>query len=200
MLSRLLAVVMLGSFLMTGLNPPALAQRTSSRGASSSGGVKTVHVSGYTRKDGTYVQPHMRSAPGTAVRTTTVQPYTHSTPSSAARTTARTEARVSPPVIGVVAAPPSARSVVVDPIEPDHIPQQNKTKHSEQKATTKPATLTPEAKAEQDEKAAAGALALYEELIEQGKTDGAKYRLQKLIERYPNTKAANEARRLLKKL
>ena len=29
---------------------------------------KTVHVRGYTRKDGTYVAPHDRSAPGTAIR------------------------------------------------------------------------------------------------------------------------------------
>lgn len=35
----------------------------SSSSSSSSSSSKTVHVRGYTRKDGTYVRPHTRSAP-----------------------------------------------------------------------------------------------------------------------------------------
>jgi len=36
---------------------------SSSTGSSSYGRAKTVNVRGYTRKDGTYVRPHTRSAP-----------------------------------------------------------------------------------------------------------------------------------------
>jgi hypothetical protein len=36
---------------------------SSSSNSSSSSSSKTVHVKGYTRKDGTYVRPHTRSAP-----------------------------------------------------------------------------------------------------------------------------------------
>jgi len=47
---------------------------------SKSKGNKTVHVNGYTRKDGKYVAPYDRSAPGTAdhsasVTTTSFRPY-----------------------------------------------------------------------------------------------------------------------------
>lgn len=43
----------------------------------SSGGAKSVYVHGYTRKDGTYIAPHTRSAPGTA-STYTAPSYTPS--------------------------------------------------------------------------------------------------------------------------
>jgi hypothetical protein len=47
-----------------------------------SDGSKTVHVNGYTRKDGTYVHEHLRSAPGTArVSTPTTQQTVTSQPS-----------------------------------------------------------------------------------------------------------------------
>jgi hypothetical protein len=55
--------------------PPSLAQKgsrggssrsTSSKSSSKSTNGKTVHVKGYTRKDGTYVPPYDRAAPGTA--------------------------------------------------------------------------------------------------------------------------------------
>jgi hypothetical protein len=57
--------------------------RSSSRSYSSrsyssrshSSGSKPVHVSGYRRKGGTYVQPHDRSYPGTAVHTRTPRTY-----------------------------------------------------------------------------------------------------------------------------
>ena len=69
--------------------------RTSSRSSSPGG---TVHVSGYTRKDGTYVRPHTRRTPGTSPQNdvangeirpnpSPTQPVKHRT---AARTTART--------------------------------------------------------------------------------------------------------------
>jgi hypothetical protein len=47
-----------------------------------------VHVDGYYRKDGTYVKPHDRHAPGTALRS-------DETPTQKHRTSARTTARTS---------------------------------------------------------------------------------------------------------
>ena len=68
--------------------------RSISRSSSSSGG--TVHVRGYTRKDGTYVRPHTRRAPGTA----SYDPPPIDPPAigpaesrSSARTSARTKVR-----------------------------------------------------------------------------------------------------------
>jgi len=42
---------------------PAAAPAVTPTGYVPAGGDKTVHVKGYTRKDGTHVQPHTRSAP-----------------------------------------------------------------------------------------------------------------------------------------
>jgi hypothetical protein len=68
--------------------------RSSSRSSSSSyssGSGGTAHVSGYTRKDGTYVRPYTRHAPGTATHVE-VEEYIPP-PNPPARTTARTGAR-----------------------------------------------------------------------------------------------------------
>jgi hypothetical protein len=64
---------------------------------SKAGGSKTVHVKGYTRKDGTYVAPHTRSAPGTrmGVMSGFDRGYLSPAPRSEPRTSARTEARTS---------------------------------------------------------------------------------------------------------
>lgn len=68
--------------------------RTTSRSSSPGG---TVHVSGYTRKDGTYVRPHTRRSPGTAKQTdvanTETRPNPPPTQPAKHRTTARTTAR-----------------------------------------------------------------------------------------------------------
>jgi hypothetical protein len=45
------------------------ARSSSSKSSSKSSTSKTVHVKGYTRKDGTYVPPYDRAAPGTASST-----------------------------------------------------------------------------------------------------------------------------------
>lgn len=52
-------------------------------------GAKTVHVSGYTRKDGTYVRPHMRSPPGSGSAS-------YSPPRTSYSTSGRTSYRSSP--------------------------------------------------------------------------------------------------------
>jgi|GEM_PF-4540417 len=64
------------------------AYRSSARTSAPSGGA--VHVSGYTRKDGTYVRPHTRSAPGTADHS-----HEEEKPLVRYRSTARTTARTS---------------------------------------------------------------------------------------------------------
>lgn len=46
------------------------SSKGSSTKTSTSSGDKTVHVKGYYRKDGTYVEGHERRAPGTATQTT----------------------------------------------------------------------------------------------------------------------------------
>jgi len=71
--------------------------RSSYSTSSSSGG--TVHVRGYTRKDGTYVRPHTRRAPGTAshdyapARAEPVEATEPGRPLITYRTSARTSAR-----------------------------------------------------------------------------------------------------------
>lgn len=66
---------------------------SSSARSSSPGG--SVHVKGYYRKDGTYVRPHTRSAPGTATFDYHPQPEPELPPESPVkvRTTPRTSAR-----------------------------------------------------------------------------------------------------------
>jgi hypothetical protein len=66
----------------------------SSKGSSAKGstkgsgsGGKTVHVKGYTKKDGTYVAPHDRSAPGT--KASTGQPTTSTMPKATSSTATR---------------------------------------------------------------------------------------------------------------
>ncbi len=43
----------------------AITSAVFAKGTKASGGTKSVHVKGYTKKDGTYVEPHTRSAPKT---------------------------------------------------------------------------------------------------------------------------------------
>jgi hypothetical protein len=50
---------------------PVLARGGGHRSSGSSSGPKSTYVHGYTRKDGTYVAPHTRSAPGTVSSKTT---------------------------------------------------------------------------------------------------------------------------------
>src|SRR6267142_1909056 len=55
--------------------------RTSAPHHSSSSSTKPkVHVKGYYRKDGTYVPPHYRAAPGTSQATTSTKPPSTTTP------------------------------------------------------------------------------------------------------------------------
>src|SRR5207244_10608047 len=64
--------------------------------------------------------------------------------------------------------------------------------------TTKPAS--PASDEEKAERAAAGKLELARSLLKDGKTDRAKQRLQEIVQQYPKTKAADEARKELDKL
>lgn len=90
LLLLLMPVVALGGGTCSGVKGGC--GRSSSRSSSSSSGSGgTVQVSGYTRKDGTYVRPHTRHAPGTAQHVE-VEEYIPP-PSPPARTTARTGAR-----------------------------------------------------------------------------------------------------------
>jgi hypothetical protein len=58
----------------------------------------------------------------------------------------------------------------------------------------------PEEDGDKAELVAASRLKLIKQLIDDGKADRAKMRLQDLLKEYPKTKAADEARELLKKL
>jgi hypothetical protein len=74
------------------------------------------------------------------------------------------------------------------------------------KDTTKTAKAPPKSAAppmsedEKAEKAAAGKLELARSLLKDGKTDRAKQRFQDIVQQYPKTKAAEEARKELDKL
>jgi hypothetical protein len=55
-------------------------------------------------------------------------------------------------------------------------------------------------KSQKDENVAAARLALIKQLLEEKRYDVAKFRLERLVKEYPDTKAAAEARKMLKKL
>jgi hypothetical protein len=62
-------------------------------------GDKSVYVHGYTRKDGTYVDPHYRSAPGTASHSgTSPNSYAPSTATESTTTTSVPVAPIVPPI------------------------------------------------------------------------------------------------------
>ncbi len=71
MLMRLLPAIVSALLLLS----PALADAKGSGGGSSSGS-KSTYVQGYTRKDGTYVAPHYRSAPGSGSSSADAPHYT----------------------------------------------------------------------------------------------------------------------------
>lgn len=76
-------------------------------GTAAADGAKTVQVRGYTKKDGTYVRPHTRSAPGTS-GTVVVAP-----PPVEYRTEARTAPRTEPPAAGVPTKPAAEKKAQV---------------------------------------------------------------------------------------
>jgi hypothetical protein len=74
----------------------------------SSSGSRTVHVSGYTRKDGTYVHAYDRSAPGARIVGGSGFATSFSDdPPLNYRSTARTQARTSARTGSIVEVPPS---------------------------------------------------------------------------------------------
>src|SRR5690349_22366943 len=76
---------------------------------------KTVHVRGYTRKDGTYVQPHTRSSPKSSYRTSPPSPRT---------TEARTyEPRTLDPEFQPTSPTIKSTTPLVPPIEPETHPK-----------------------------------------------------------------------------
>jgi hypothetical protein len=88
---------------------------------SGSGGPKTVHVSGYTKKDGTYVAPYDRSAPRTAGREVPPVAYRTSPPSlsgvpTTPRTVARGQAALDTPL---EASPPAASPATAEDDTPE---------------------------------------------------------------------------------
>jgi hypothetical protein len=90
---RLLTTLTTILFILCLAVPSALAQRSgrssgrsSSSSKSKSSSSKTVHVKGYTRKDGTYVAPYDRAAPGTASTSTA---STSATPAASSSSSSR---------------------------------------------------------------------------------------------------------------
>jgi restriction system protein len=103
----------------------------------------------------------------------------------------------------------SADPVVNPPVQvPDERPAEDPAEAAERlkreaeiKARIEAEEREKAAKAEQQaEQRASARLKLIRQLIEDRKIDTAKFRLEKLIEDYPKTKAAEEARQLLKRL
>lgn len=94
------------------------AYRSSSRSPISGG---TVHVSGYYRKDGTYVRPHTRRAPGAATYDHSYLPVAPAIEHRAkARTTARTTAWNGNVAESGESVPPRARTNVLGSSTPLH--------------------------------------------------------------------------------
>lgn len=203
------AIVVLG-FLMV---PESPAQKgAGSKRSSSTSDLKTVHVKGHMR-NGHYVQPHMRSAPGTA--------------RTGARTTARTEPRMAVPVplpIVTSTGPTPAsggtavsRDAVTSTQVPDD-PAQAEPPAPTFSATPVHPTSSPaapmpaiESKETNDEVMAARLLTLavsVEAAAKEAKTkretarllESAERRYTEVVQKFPKTNAAGEARNAIKRL
>ena len=114
-MNRQLIAIVLALFLAT----PLFAGRGGGGGSHSgsshstpSDGAKTVHVNGYTRKDGTYVHEHWRAAPGTASATT---PQQTTTSGAAVSTTVINQTVVLPKPDHALAKPAVSVRVLADP-------------------------------------------------------------------------------------
>lgn len=171
----------------------------------SSGGSKTVHVSGYTRKDGTYVQPYVRSSPGTGSRESARTEYRSSTPII---DYVRPVARVDPPIVIVNQPPPAVRFNFSNVVQP-----QRRNVMTRDLPPPVP-IVTADDDLESQEKTAARLLGLAKQLeIEanqlnsqgrikeaEGVLKSAKSRFADIVKKYPRTAAAQEASEHLKKL
>lgn len=181
-MNRALVAVCLVTWLMF-CNDPACA---GGKGGSNAGGGKPVHVHAYYRKDGTYVREHERNAPRTEARVDARATYRADTPVNG--TSMQGESEKTPKTQET--APPTA-----------NVPPPNSAGRQK---------LPPD----DPEKQAAALLELTKELEKEGRTviqqgknepgsrllDKAKLRYSELINRYPNTKAAVEARARLANL
>lgn len=219
-----------------------------SSGGSSSG--KSVHVSGYTRKDGTYVAPHDRAAPGSgggSARTTArtsanLQPRTtargedddetgaRTAAGDQARTTARGQddnsngvrttkkrkpaeqvpddedgvARAAGFQPGMAAGGlPASASEPAAGVEDElsierarRIRAEEEAENLRKQLQSKRVADAEQVDLEKAEKLAHGMLVAAKALIHDGKHEQAVKMLKSLIQRYPNTKAAAEARKL----
>ncbi len=85
----------------------------------------------------------------------------------------------------------------LEPREPEATPAPSRKTAKAKKKAGPPQEPAP---APDKETAAAGSLELIKQLIADGKTETARFRLEKFGERYPGTKAAAEAKKLLERM
>ena len=143
-----------------------------------------VHVSGYTRKDGTHVREHTRSLPHSGLSSDQSPVFVPP------RVVPRTEYRTAPRT----AAPTAARTEYQSSLARGDTPQ---TYPSEsQYVVAKPSVSEDRT----DETKAAAKLRVTRQLIGQAKTSAAIKGLQDIDKDFPDTLAADEARRLLDEL
>lgn len=178
-------------------------------GTSVAEAAKTVHVRGYTRKDGTYVSPHYRSPPGGGSSSSTSSSYSYSP-----RTSYRTEPRTT--IRGTDFTGDDEISVVSKPVETAaqraarmerEIKLLQLQREQEEKRNAEEARQAA-AKAEQDrltaaqkrEDAAKSKLFLAKKFHDKKEYATARRWLNEVIEQYPNTQAAEQAWPLLKSL
>lgn len=173
---------------------PALAK------GKSGGGGGTVQVRGYYRKNGTYVAPHTRSAPGSGGGS-----------SDDSGIYVRTEARTEAPMEARTAAPEAredeAQKAELEAARKAEEAERKAKEKSEREAATLKAALAKMAaeKAlaedpERQERQARTQLAMVKILLDKRTPDAnkaAKRRLEDLIRKFPKTKAAQEAEKLL---
>ncbi|GEM_PF-4444127 len=142
-------------------------------------GPKTVQVKGYTRKDGTYVQPHTRSTPGNSAFAVAPQRTAAPLSTAPARTEPRTSASVAPRIT------PRVDARLLSPSSTDSVAPTRSPDDEEELRAFKKAKLEYDSLRRLDFgknlKTEAGLTKWYEELIHD----------------FPGTEAANEAQRRL---
>lgn len=171
---------------------------------------KTVHVKGYTRKDGTYVSPHTRSAPGSGYSAPVYYepPIYRTSVKTEPRTTYRTGSYEGPaeaaalhekltPVSVESLQRKAAAAALAARLAAESEERQAKAEADRQAKAEKEARIG-ELLSAGREREAATLLRLANRIIANGDAAFGFRRLHELVEKYPETEAAREAVELLR--
>jgi hypothetical protein len=213
-MQRRILTIIISSLVFTATYHSAFAKGGTSSGRSSNGksssGAKTVHVNGYFRKDGSYVAPYDRAAPGSGgggsstPRTTarimaTLEPRVTARGQSDDGTGARIDAKSDPrrtarglPAEGDDPAAGSDDELSLERAR--RMKAEDDVAQLKKELDARRAAESAQAELEKQERTAMAMLVAAKGLLKEGKRDQAVKMLKSLTERYPNSKFAAEAR------